>query len=144
MKLTLLLLLFTATCLAQDIPKGATAIVLTTTIGDSVLFEKTISLLNANEFVVDKADLRYGTIVTQNRASAGAMNMRILVSLKSGVATFKGQWSAQLGGYSFTNESVRFKGMVGSNGKKSFLVLNDVVVMLSKEVNGSSLSYLLP
>ncbi len=57
---------------------------------------------------------------------------------------FRGQWSAQAMGYSFTNEPVRYKGMIGSNEKKSFLVLSDVVAGFAEKIPGSTLKYIMP
>lgn len=142
--LILLLFLSNHWLLAQQIPRGAEGITLKTNLPDSVIFKKTASFLISKDYVLDKEDTSRGIIVTDHKSSSGLLSMRILATVKEGNATFKGQWSAQAMGYSFTNEPVRFKGMVGSNEKKSFQKLNDLIVSFARTIEGSTIDYIPP
>lgn len=137
------ILLFSTLAYSQtEIPKGAEAITVTTSLTDSLLFEKAVSAFDEAGFTVTRADIKRGTIVTDNKKTSGLLEMRILATVRSSVITIKGQWSGQAMGYSFPNEPVIYK-PGGGNVKKSFLVLNELAEKIKSDTGTATIDYVL-
>ena len=139
---TLLVLLgLGTTVFAHEIPKGVEAVIVTTTQPDSLLFETTVSTLEAQGFTVNKSDQKRGTITTDHKTTSGVVSMRVLADVHSGVVTLKGQWSGSLMSYSVTNEKVVNK---SGNIKKSFMQLNEIGEKIKNTAGGGTITYQQP
>ncbi|GAB4025446.1 hypothetical protein [Spirosoma koreense] len=140
----LLLFLLPLFAYSQDIPKGAEGIELSTDLPDSTLFEQVGDFLTDKDYIIQKEDAKRGTIVTEHKSLTNKLSMRVLVTIKDSKAIFRGQWSAQAMGLTFTNEPVRYKGLANSAEKGAFLALDELANDLSVAIHDSSIQYIPP
>lgn len=129
---------------AQDIPKGAVAITITTTLSDSAAFEKVVQLFNDNGYVVPEADYRTNQIVTQYNATLGPYTMRILAGIQQGVISIKGQGSLKNPGTRHLNDPVVYDTDNEVDiSKKLFIELSKIAQQLAGRIEGAKLQYVL-
>jgi hypothetical protein len=125
----------------QRIPEGADQIELTTTLGDSALFESVLSFLEDEGFDIDLADEDEGAITTEYKAINGsAMRLRISAVIENSIVLFKAQNPGQAPDENTKNEPVINR--LSSN--ESFKSFDDIITKYAKTLDQATLEYHAP
>lgn len=142
--------LFIRTAQAQPVPKGATAIEVTTTLASAALFESVQAYLEDAGFDIDEANEDEGSIVTEYKivSDFGAIKepvqIRILAHIEEGVVLFTGETVAPTTGRnSRSNPVVNTLGVDGAaNGE--FSLMNEVITRYAKTLDLATIEYNVP
>jgi hypothetical protein len=142
--------LFTASAQDQLVPKGATAIEVTTTLAGSALFESVQAYLEDAGFDIDEANEDEESIVTEYKVVSefGAIKepvqIRILAHIEEGVVLFKGETlSSATGRSSRSNPVMNTLGVDGAaNGE--FSLMNEVITRYAKTLDQATIEYNVP
>ncbi len=135
--LLLLLLLIPIYSFSQEIPKGADRIELQTTLSDSLLYEAVSDLLSEEGWAKTKTDDRRKEITTDYKRTKHIWRLRMLINVKQGVVTIRGQSSVS----SLENEPTPYKGMGGGMYKVNFEYMNKFALRLTGKIDGATISY---
>ncbi len=126
---------------AQSVPDGAARIAIKTDLSDSLLFERVVTLLQADgysgNFRTEKAK-----IVTDSRPiDAGSWTARIVAILENGTVRLLTEGSDKTANPPVTNERLTYKGKPEGPAKAGFARLDAFAHHLAKSILGSTLTY---